>query len=68
VRGLINRYENTQARLKQNNVNLTELQSKISDVDLAEAATQFQMAQAVYQASLAVIARIIQPTLVDFLR
>lgn len=65
---LINRYENTQARLKQNNVNLTELQSKISDVDLAEAATQFQMAQAVYQASLAVIARIIQPTLVDFLR
>ncbi|EHM10255.1 flagellar hook-associated protein 3 [Thermanaerovibrio velox DSM 12556] len=65
---LVNRYENTQGRLKQNNVNLTDLQSKISDVDLAEAATQFQMSQAVYQASLAVIARIVQPTLVDFLR
>ncbi|EFQ23498.1 flagellin domain protein [Aminomonas paucivorans DSM 12260] len=65
---LVNRYENSESRLKENNLNLTELQSKISDVDLAEAATQFQMAQAVYQASLAVISKIVQPTLVDFLR
>ncbi len=64
---LVKRYDNSTLRLKENNLNLTELQSKISDVDLAEATTQYQMAQAVYQASLAVIARIIQPTLVDFL-
>ncbi|MDR9770411.1 hypothetical protein [Acetomicrobium sp.] len=38
------------------------------DTDLAEAVTKFAMAQAVYQASLATIARIIQPTLVDFLQ
>jgi len=61
------RYETSRKRLQQNNVSLQELQSKISDTDLAEAATHFQMAQAVYQASLATIARIIQPTLVDFL-
>ena len=65
---LVNRYDNTELRLKENNLNLTDLQSKISDVDLAEAASQFQMAQAVYLANLAVIAKIVQPTLVDFLR
>ncbi|WP_198470329.1 flagellar hook-associated protein FlgL [Acetomicrobium sp. S15 = DSM 107314] len=62
------RYETSRKRLQQNDVSLQELQSKISDTDLAEAVTRFQMAQAVYQASLATIARIIQPTLVDFLR
>ncbi|MDI9391590.1 MAG: flagellin, partial [Synergistota bacterium] len=61
------RYETSRKRLQQNDVSLQELQSKISDTDLAEAVTHFQMAQAVYQASLATIARIIQPTLVDFL-
>jgi flagellar hook-associated protein 3 FlgL len=61
------RYETSRKRLQQNDVSLQELQSKISDTDLAEAVTRFQMAQAVYQASLATIARIIQPTLVDFL-
>lgn len=61
------RYETSRKRLQQNDVSLQELQSKISDTDLAEAVTHFQMAQSVYQASLATIARIIQPTLVDFL-
>jgi flagellar hook-associated protein 3 FlgL len=65
---MLNRYENAQARFKQNNVYLTELYSKVSDVDMAEISTKFAMAQAVYQSSLAVIARIVQPTLVDFLR
>ncbi|NLD95790.1 MAG: flagellar hook-associated protein FlgL [Synergistaceae bacterium] len=65
---ILNRYENNQARFKQNNVYVTELYSKVSDVDLAETSTKFLMAQAVYQSSLAVIAKIVQPTLVDFLR
>ncbi|WP_286954559.1 flagellin, partial [Aminobacterium sp. UBA5277] len=62
------RYTSNNARLKQNNLNLTDLYSKVSDVDLAEAYTQYKMNEAVYQASLAIIARIVQPTLVDFLR
>lgn len=65
---ILKRYENNQARFKQNNVYITELYSKISDIDLAETSTNFAMAQSVYQSSLAVIAKIIQPTLVDFLR
>ncbi|MDI9369951.1 MAG: flagellar hook-associated protein FlgL [Synergistaceae bacterium] len=65
---ILKRYENNQARFKQNNVYVTDLYSKVSDIDLAETSTQFAMAQAVYQSSLAVIAKIVQPTLVDFLR
>ncbi len=64
---LMNRYENNQARFKQNDIYLTDLYSKISDIDLAETSTKYSMAQAVYQSSLAVIAKIVQPTLVDFL-
>jgi len=64
---ILNRYENNQARFKQNNLYITELYSKVSDVDLADTSTRFLMAQAIYQSSLAVIARIVQPTLVDFL-
>ncbi|WP_303882553.1 flagellin, partial [Acetomicrobium mobile] len=62
------RYQTSSSRLKQMNLNYNELYSKVSDTDLAEAVTKFAMAQAVYQASLATIARIIQPTLVDFLQ
>ncbi len=65
---LLKRYENNQARFKQNNIYLTELYSKISDIDMAETSTKFAMAQSIYQASLAVIAQIVRPTLVDFLR
>ena len=65
---MLKRYENNQARFKQNGVHMTELYSKVSDIDLAETSTKFAMAQAVYQSSLAVIAKIVQPTLVDFLR
>jgi flagellar hook-associated protein 3 FlgL len=65
---LLRRYENNQARFKQNNIYLTELYSKISDIDMAETSTKFAMAQSVYEASLAVIAKIVRPTLVDFLR
>ncbi len=68
VGALTRRYETSQARLVTNHTNTTDLYSKIADTDLAEASANLMMAQAVYQASLAVIARIVQPTLVDFLR
>jgi flagellar hook-associated protein 3 FlgL len=38
--------------MKQNNTNITELYSKIGDIDLADAATQFAMAQSVYRRAL----------------
>ncbi len=65
---LIRRYDTSQERLTQNNSATEELRSKVADTDMAEAITRFTMAQSVYQASLSVIAKIVQPTLVDFLR
>ena len=50
------------------NVNLKDLLSKTRDTDVAETQIQLVTAEAVYRASLAVTARIIQPTLVDFLK
>ncbi|MCF4152424.1 flagellar hook-associated protein FlgL [Dethiosulfovibrio sp. F2B] len=64
---LVKRYEGSSDRLTQNNGNYTELYSSISDTDLAKMAMEYMSAQSVYQAGLATIARIIQPTLVDFL-
>ncbi|MFA0888296.1 MAG: flagellar hook-associated protein FlgL [Synergistales bacterium] len=62
------RVETASARLQENGIAYTELYSKIMDTDMAEATMEFQVAQATYQATLATIARVIQPTLVDYLR
>jgi len=61
------RYETALTRLKDDNLAMTDLKSGIMDVDMAEAAAEFQMSQTVYQATLAVISKVVQPTLVDYL-
>jgi len=63
-----NRLELTKSRLEDDNYSLTELMSKIEDADIAEVIMNLQNDENVYRASLATGARIIQPTLVDFLR
>lgn len=68
VGALINRYEGSQSRLNENNLNYSALRSTIGDTDLAQGSMEYLMAQAIYQAGLATVAKIIQPTLVDFLR
>nr|WP_321503114.1 flagellar hook-associated protein FlgL [uncultured Dethiosulfovibrio sp.] len=68
VGALINRYEGSQSRLTENNLNYSDLKSTIGDTDLAKGSMEYLMAQAIYQAGLATVAKIIQPTLVDFLR
>ena len=65
---LENRYTNNMLRFKSNNINLVELFDNVAGIDLSKAATDFAMFNAIYEASLAVVSRIIQPTLVDFLR
>jgi flagellar hook-associated protein 3 FlgL len=47
---------------------ITENNSKEVDLDLAEAITNLKMLDATHQAALATAARILQPTLLDFLR
>ncbi len=49
-------------------VNQNEQLSNIEDADLVEAASQFAAMEAALQASLSATARIIQPSLLDFLR
>ena len=64
----INRLELTQSRFQAQTIALGEQRSKIEDVDMAEAITTLTMRESVYKAALATGARVIQPTLVDFLR
>lgn len=63
-----NRVELIQGRLEDMGINLEGLQSKTEDADMAEVITNLKMGENVYQASLSAGAKIIQPSLVDFLR
>ncbi|MBO8126913.1 MAG: flagellar hook-associated protein FlgL [Firmicutes bacterium] len=63
-----NRFELTKIRLAGQNVNITELLSENEDVDIAEVIMELNMQENVYKAALGSAARIIQPSLIDFLR
>lgn len=63
-----NRYKANMDRLTTENTMLTETHDKLATVDPAEIATQLMMANYVYQSNLAVIAQLIQPSLLDFIR
>ncbi|ANE46709.1 flagellar hook protein FlgL [Paenibacillus swuensis] len=64
----VNRTEFISNRLDDLGLNLVDLQSKVEDADMAETIMKQKMNESVYQASLATGAKIIMPTLVDFLR
>lgn len=64
----INRVELTSNRLSNDAINFTKLMSLNEDVDIAETIMNLKNEENVYRASLAGGARIIMPTLVDFLR
>lgn len=62
-----NRVELMQTRLENENLGLTELQSKTEDADIAELMIKSNVSSNIYQASLSAGAKIITPTLVDFI-
>jgi len=64
----VNRVELMQSRLKDLELNLTDLQSKTEDVDFEKLIIDAKINENIYQASLSVGARIITPSLVDFLK
>ncbi|MBU5676657.1 flagellar hook-associated protein FlgL [Alkaliphilus sp. MSJ-5] len=64
----VNRLELIVNRIEDDVINLRALKSKIEDIDQAETAIQLMNEENVYRASLQVGARIIQPSLLDFLR
>lgn len=64
----VNRMEMVENRLKDAEYNFTELLSQNEGVDMAKLAIELKNQENVHRASLAAGARIIQPSLVDFLR
>lgn len=64
----MNRVDMSANRLDDDNVGFTKLMSKNEDVDMAEAIMKLQNETSVYQASLSTSAKVIQPSLVDYLR
>jgi flagellar hook-associated protein 3 FlgL len=63
-----NRIELVLDRLKDIGINLQALQSKTEDADVAEVITNLKTDENVYNASLDVGAKLIKPSLIDFLR
>ncbi|GAB7389196.1 flagellar hook-associated protein FlgL [Bacillaceae bacterium] len=64
----MNRMELTISRLDQSEVTAKKLLSEAEDADMAKVITELKAQENVHRAALAAGARIIQPTLVDFLR
>lgn len=64
----MNRLELARARLDDMEINLEQLVSNTEDVDIARVIVDLKVAENSYRAALAAGARIIQPTLMDFLR
>ena len=64
----MNRLELTANRLEDDFINFTSLMSKNEDADIAEVIMNLQNEENVYRASLSAGARVIQPSLVDFLK
>ncbi len=63
-----NRIELSQDRLGDIETNITGLLGKTEDADMAIVITNLQMEENVYQASLSAGSRLIQPSLIDYIR
>lgn len=68
IGAITNGLEMTMEKYRSENINIKELRSKLEDIDFAEAYINFAMMENIYQASISTGARIIQPSLLDFLR
>lgn len=68
VGGRTNRLEASLQRAKDGELMLTSSLSEIENVDLPKAMVELQLQEVAYQASLAATARVMQPSLLDFLR
>ncbi|TVX96111.1 flagellar hook-associated protein FlgL [Cohnella terricola] len=64
----VNRVDLIDQRLQDLTLNLNDLQARTEDTDMAETIMKFNVEQSVYQASLSTGAKIIQPSLIDYLR
>ena len=67
VGATLNRLDTTEQQITDLGVTLETERVSLEDIDVAEAATRLASYQTTYQASLAVSARVMQPSLLDFL-
>ncbi|EJO5346085.1 flagellar hook-associated protein FlgL [Clostridium botulinum] len=63
-----NRMESAEKMNTETNFNMTEILSHIEDVDVVEKNMEYAVLQSVYVSSLQTSAKVLQPTLMDYLR
>jgi flagellar hook-associated protein 3 FlgL len=63
-----NRMDSALAKNTEENFNMTEILSKTEDIDITEKTMEYATMQTVYVASLQTSAKVIQPSLMDYLR
>ncbi|WP_139904156.1 flagellar hook-associated protein FlgL [Clostridium thermarum] len=63
-----NRMESAKERNEEENFNLTEILSNTEDIDITEKTMEYATMQTVYIASLQTSAKVLQPTLMDYIR
>ncbi len=64
----VNRLETTDRRLDELNINFTKLLSEVEDADLTKLVTDLAAQENNYQAALIASSKVIQPSLLDFLK
>lgn len=68
IGGKTNRVAFIKDRVEENTITFTGLLSKVQDIDYTETIMYFKNLENIYRASLSVGSKVIQPTLVDFIR
>lgn len=63
----VNRFEMTLGRNEEQYIEISALQSSLEDADMAEVISRYTLTENVYNAALQTAARVIQPSLVNFL-
>ena len=67
IGGITNRLDLITNRYEEDQLNYSEMQSRVEDVDQADAITQYKTASAVYLFALQIGSNIVKPSLVDYL-
>lgn len=68
IGGKLNRLDMVVSRYEEDKITYTDMKSRVEDADEAEAIMNFKMAEMIYQSALNVGARILQPSLLDYIR
>lgn len=63
-----NRMESAKEKNEEESFNMTDILSKTEDIDITEKVMEYSTAQTVYLASLQTSAKVIQPSLIDYIR